>query len=546
MSLRIITDWSIPEETARVAHLAFPKGNTFIKLRDELGPLYKDSEFAPLFPLRGRPAESPGLLAMISVFQFVEGLTDRQAAEAVAGRIDWKYALGLELEESGFDHSVLCEFRGRLIESGTEQQLLDDLLIKIAELGLLKAGGKQRTDSTNVLAAIRKLNRLELAGETLRSALNALSITDPDWIGITVPTDWYERYKMRFDMYRLPKSENQQQQLALTIGSDGYALLEAVYNPETPMHIRNYPCVEILRQVWIQQFSVKEGEVHWRKLSNMPSAEHLIQSPCDPEARFSRRRDTEWTGYTIHMTETCDTELHVITHVETTPATTPDVAVTKTIHSALSSKGLLPGEHFTDAGYIDSEIVVSSRNEYGIDIIGPVPQDTSWQARAGQGFDLSAFSIDWEHKIVKCPQGQYNKVWSESRDTFGNSVIHVQFVPGDCCKCSVRSQCTRSKSGPRTLKLRPMEQHETLQNARKRQKTPEFKEHYAIRSGIEGTISQGVRACGLRNSRYIGYAKTHLQNILSAVAVNLLRFVDWVDQIPHAATRISQFGKLAA
>lgn len=146
MSLRIITDWSIPEETARVAGLAFPKGNTYIKLRDELGPLYKDSAFASLFPVRGRPAESPGLLAMISVFQFAEGLTDRQAAEAVAGRIDWKYALGLELHESGFDHSALSEFRGRLVECGAEQHLLDDLLVKIAELGLLKAGGRQRTD----------------------------------------------------------------------------------------------------------------------------------------------------------------------------------------------------------------------------------------------------------------------------------------------------------------------------------------------------------------------------------------------------------------
>ncbi|MCP4347531.1 MAG: transposase [Desulfobacterales bacterium] len=203
MSLRIITDRSIPEETARVAASAFPKGNTYIKLRDEPGPLYEDSEFASLFPVRGRPAESPGLLAMISVFQFAEGLTDRQAAEAVAGRIDWKYALGLEPEESGFDRSVLSEFWGRLVECGTEQHLSDDLLMKIAELGLLKTGGRQRTDSTNIIAAIRKLNRLELAGETL----NMLSITDPDWVSMTVPTDWYERYKVRLicAVFRNPK-----------------------------------------------------------------------------------------------------------------------------------------------------------------------------------------------------------------------------------------------------------------------------------------------------------------------------------------------------
>ena len=162
----------VPEETARVARAAFPKGNKYMKIRDELGALYADHEFAELFPERGRPAESPGSLALVTVIQFAEGLSDRQAAEAVRSRIDIKYALALELTDAGFDYSLLSQFRGRLLENGREAQLLDSLLQRLSQKGLVKAGGQQRTDSTHVLAAIRQVNRLECVGETIRQVLN--------------------------------------------------------------------------------------------------------------------------------------------------------------------------------------------------------------------------------------------------------------------------------------------------------------------------------------------------------------------------------------
>src|SRR5213595_2139712 len=140
----------IPDETVRVARAAFPKGSRAMQLRDQLGVVYADARFAALFARRGRPAETPWRLALVTVLQFAEGLSDRQAADAVRGRIDWKYALGLPLEDPGFDFSVLSEFRTRLVEGNAEHRLLDVLLDRCKAQGLLRARGRQRTDSTHV------------------------------------------------------------------------------------------------------------------------------------------------------------------------------------------------------------------------------------------------------------------------------------------------------------------------------------------------------------------------------------------------------------
>src|SRR5438445_5822217 len=171
MSLRPHALESVPEETARVARAAFPKGNPYLTLRDALGTIFQDDDFAAGFPLCGQPGLPPWRLALVTLMQFRENLADRQAAEAVRARIDWKYLLGLELDDPGFDHSVLCEFRARLLAGGAEERLLGKLLDACQARALLKARGRQRTDSTRVLAAIRALNRLELVGETLRAAL---------------------------------------------------------------------------------------------------------------------------------------------------------------------------------------------------------------------------------------------------------------------------------------------------------------------------------------------------------------------------------------
>jgi len=205
----------IPDDTARIAHASFPKGTLALVLRDVLGTIYHDGMFADLFSSVGQPALAPWRLALVTMLQYAEHLTDRQAAHAVGARIDWKYALALPIEHPGFEFTALTTFRERLVAGGAEERLLWALLEQCQEQGLLRKRGRVRTDSTHVLAAVRSLNRVELVGETLRAALEAVAVAAPDWLRTQVTAAWAERYGRRVEEYRLPEGEEQRQILAV-------------------------------------------------------------------------------------------------------------------------------------------------------------------------------------------------------------------------------------------------------------------------------------------------------------------------------------------
>jgi transposase len=546
MSLHPQVAYIIPEETARVARAAFPKGNLYMQMHDQLGMLYTDRMFADLFPTCGQPAESPARLALVLVMQFAENLADRQAADAVRGRIDWKYALGLELTDPGFDFSVLSEFRDRLIAGHGEQVLLDALLTHFQACGLIKARGRQRTDSTHILAAIRSLNRLELVGRTLQHALNTLAQLEPAWLLTQITPDWFDRYSRQIDDYRLPKEAADRQALAETIGNDGLQLLGRLEGEGAPKGLRDLPTIETLRQVWTQQYDLVAGRVQWRKQEDLPPSAERLASPHDPEARYSTKRSVTWVGYKVHLTETCDEGWpSLITHVETTPATDDDSTALPTIQRDLATADRLPCEQFVDTAYTSGALLVTSRRDYGIDLVGPVPSDNSWQAQDEKAFDLTHFTIDWEAQQAICPQGKISQYWTAEIGPRGKPTIQVQFRRADCRACPVRARCTRSKAGARELTLHPQAEQEALQAARQRQQTAEFQQAYHVRAGVEGSMSQTADAHEMRQSRYIGQAKTHLQHVLTAAAINLKRVVAWWDEIPRAKTRISPFAALA-
>ena len=207
MSLESRSDDGVPELTARVVRAAFPKGTLAIRIREVPGTLFTDEDFAGAFPDRGRPAISPGALALVSVLQYAEGLSDRQAADQVRARMDWKFLLGLELDDPGFDFTVLGDFRSRLITHGLEERVLEAALARLSGAALLRAGGRQRTDSTHVLAAVRTLNRMEFVGETLRAALEVLAAAAPDWLTPLISPAWVQRYGAKVDNYRFPKGK---------------------------------------------------------------------------------------------------------------------------------------------------------------------------------------------------------------------------------------------------------------------------------------------------------------------------------------------------
>jgi len=273
----------VPDETARIARAAFPKGHPYLTFREALGTIFQDEDFAPLYAHTGQPGFTPWRLALVTILQFRENLADRQAAEAVRARIDWKYLLSLELTDPGFDFSVLSEFRDRLLAGSAEAVLLDKLLERCRALGLLKARGPQRTDSTHVLAAIRVLNRLELVAETLRATLNALATVAPDWLQGLAPLAWYERYGRRIEDTRLPREQAQRDAYAQTVGEDGFHLLDALDAPEAPQGLRELPIIATLRQTWQRHYErtaralaspgeLPEYEVRFKASRELPPA----------------------------------------------------------------------------------------------------------------------------------------------------------------------------------------------------------------------------------------------------------------------------------
>jgi transposase len=537
---------AIPEETARVARTIFPQGNVYMQMRDEFGSLYTDEDFSDLFPLCGQPAEAPWQLALVTLMQFAEGLTDRQAADAVRTRIDWKYALSLELTSPGFDFSVLSEFRSRLLASGAERRLFDLLLQHFRERGWMKARGKQRTDSTHVLAAIRTLRRLELVGETMRHALNVLAEVAPAWLLQHLEPSWAERYEKRFSDFRLPKDKTERVALAQQIGADGRALYEHLGEEQDLTWLKHLEAVEILRQVWLQQYHASPEGAPWRDDNELPPSALLITSPYDVEARFARKKSTSWTGYKVHLTETCDADTpHLIVEVMTTTATLPDGEVVGDVHEHLEKQDLLPGQHLVDTGYIDAKLLAESQHRYHVDLFGPVMPDLTWQTREQKGFDHRHFSVDWSAHRVTCPAGQVSQSWGIIPDRHGSEVVRVRFPLPACRSCPSHDACTTSPA--RVLIFQPtQEAYEALQEARDREKTSAFRALYAKRAGIEGTVAQTVRTCELRQARYIGKKKLHLQALFTATAVNVLRACDWVSGQTPASTPVSRFAKLMA
>jgi transposase len=485
MSLHAPLGYAIPEQTIQVARAAFPKGNPYMQMHDTLGPIYTNPDFAALFPKTGQPAQAPAHLALITVMQFAEGLSDAQAADAVRARIDSQYALALELTDPGFDSSVLCEFRQRLIAGKAELLLFETMLTLFRQQGLIKAKGRQRTDSTHVLAARETLNRLECVGETLRHALNTLATVAPDWLQSWVPASWFDRYSRRFEEYRLPAAKPARYALAEQIGADGRQLLLAVDTPTAPAWAREVDAIQLLRQVWVQQFAATTDDqpMRWRTAEELPPAPLLISSPYDPDARYGKKRDTEWTGYKVHLTETCDDDTpNLITDLTTTPATTADCSALPTIQNNLDARQVTPAEQIVDSGYMSADHLLTSGTDHQIDLLGPVADDHSWQTKAANGFGAAQFVIDWDAQQATCPQGQRSVVWMERTDRHGHATTHITFSKPICAACARRTDCTRSATAPRALLVRERDHYEALQAARQRQQTELFKAQYARRA----------------------------------------------------------------
>lgn len=550
MSLKPHAPTPVPEQTARIARAAFPAGNLYMRMRDALDGLYRDEDFGAPFPPLGQPALAPWRVALVTILQFAEDLPDRQAADAVRARIDWKYALGLELTDPGFDHTVLSEFRARLVAGKGATLLLDALLRRFGELGLLKARGRQRTDSTHVLAAVRALNRVELVQETMRHALEILAAVAPDWLVTRADPAWVGRYTRRAEDERVPKRREERERLVGAVGADGARLLDAVDAEDAPGWLRQVPAVRALRSVWIQNFLRTDRDTRWRtEREGLPPASRFLSSPYDLDAHLGKKGTTCWVGYKVCLSETCEDDApNLITHVATTAAPIADGAVTPGVHEALHALGLLPRLHLVDTGFLDAELPVSTARDYGVELLGPTRKDQRWQARAAEGFGVEHFAVDFERETATCPRGHTSAEWRSRLDSRGNDSVYIRFSSSDCGPRPSRPQCTRSgaRHPRRSISVRPQPQYEALQRRRELERGDEYRREYARRAGVEGAMSQGIRRCGMRRSRYVGLPKTHFQHVATAAAIDFVRVGEWLGQTPRATTRKSRFAALMA
>jgi transposase len=518
MCLKAQSPWPMPKETGQIGKNLMEENDPYRLIGDQLFGKWREEEFADLYSSEGKPGYSPVILAFVSVFQFMERLADRQAAQALRMRLDWKYALHLPLEDGGFDFSVLSEFRDRLIEGQAEKRVFEKLVEEIRGMGLIKERGKQRSDSIAMLVKVRRLSRIEMVVETLRLAVVALVEANREWCEEIIPPSWEDKYGERFVRQRY--SEQEWKEYEASIGNDGEWLLKRLRDGGAPAELQDLPAVQVFSAVWAQQFREAQGQMVYQDLKKY-DGHTQIQTPHDPEARYSRKRNFEWLGDKVQVTETEDEAYpHIITDIVATDSNQTDYEELPHIQDRLIQRQCQPGEHYVDAGYMSGPNLAHSR-DLEIDLIGPLPEVITPQERLPDGITQAQFQMDPQKKVVTCPKGHQARNPSLIANTWS-----FHFPQKVCAACSLHSRCCTGKGG-RTVGMNI--HYDLVQAARFRQKTEAFKKDYhQHRSGVEGSLSALVRGHGMRVSRYIGQKKRNVQAIFTGCAANLKRTARWL------------------
>ena len=540
MSLQ--SNWieEIPSDTAEVGQVILKESNPYRLVGDHVNSFLKMSDFAPIYSTLGRGAICPIILALVTVFQFLENIPDRMAALCAVARIDWKYALHVPLTWKGFDYSDLSNFRKRLRENDAERLIFELVLKWVRSLGFLKRYGKQRTDSTHLIGCVERMSRLELMWETLRLALRAIKSAIPEWYAASIPAAFHEAYVERHSDWQLNKEEVKVEMKKA--GQDGFWLLDCLED-SAPEDVLSLPEVETLRTVLEQQFERQDGKTIVRKPPI--KGKDVLASPHDPEARWSKKRSTQWVGYKLQVTETAEAKdedgnesddddnhdsegnnqdkksetVNFITDIDVVASNDVDSEALDEIQERLIKRDLKPEEHNVDQGYVTGPNLANSADRK-IELIGPA---ASVSGDKEVGYRLTDFEIDRSAKKAICPQGCESAHWQESPapETGDPDRQKIRIYFGVACRtCPARDQCKPGKQG-RQVVLSAFSPE--LSSRRAEQQTEEFKERMKWRAGIEGTIFGLVHSHGARRARYRGMAKVRLQAYFTGAAANLKR-----------------------
>jgi transposase len=509
----------MPEETDRIGAYLLDADSPYRFIGDVLYAQFHDEEFADLYPNDGQPSISPIILSFVTVFQYLEDLSDRDAVFALKDRISWKYALHLPLTYPSFDHTVLVEFRIRLRTHKAQGRVFDAVLARLKDMGMVKARGTQRTDSLSVLTRARTLNRLELVSDTIRVAVKALLKADAEWTRRVIPIEWEQRYGKPCKSERM--SEEQREEAKVRVGRDGQWLLDRLEKDDAA-HLRELRDVETLRLVWKQHFLIAEDDtVEWTPTGDHGGA-NAIETPYDPEARWSKKGSFNWIGDKLQVTETDDEGLpHLITDIDLTAATDADFTALEEIRERQKARDVLPSERYADSGYISGPNIKDGREEYGEDLIGPMRDVHTAQSKRADGLTHADFHIDLIAGRAICPA-----VIEVSIITWGDGTRQATFPARFCQTCPLQERCCTGKTEGRSLRFGPA--YEETQAARRRQKTEAFKTKYRQhRGGVEACLSTLVHGHGIRRNRYYRRATNRIRALCTAAALNLARAAAW-------------------
>lgn len=520
--------------------------NPVVALVERAGNLFDSTDFEKLYHAEGQPGVPPWRLAIVTILQHAHGLSDREAVDYACNRLDWKYALRMEIDEPVFDHTVLAEFRERLVKCNMQDLLLNKLIELAAELKILNLS-KQRTDATHIVSSVRTLGRLERIREAIQAAIDSVLTHFPEIFISFQRHDWIERYDRAPYHFKAPKDQKRREQLATQMGEDASELLNLIRNACTDEPaLLKLEKVSALQAIFEQQYILKNSTYCLRDDEESVASAERIASPHDTEARFGRKGSLGWLGYKTHLTETCMEGFpRLITNALTTHAAVDDTKALPEIHKSVKNRGFGMNKHYLDAGYTDVDDMLNDEELLGIEVVGPTKPSSNWQVKDGKGFDITKFQIDFDNKRAICPRGIVSTVWSPRPK--GKS-IQIRFPKQECQQCPFRDDCTKSANG-RKLEVKNADAFRRLQKNRLLMEDPQFKADYKRRSGIEGTISQAVRNSDIRRTPYVGLKKTALQAWLAAAGINLYRIAYWILETPLAKTRptlVQKYASLAA
>lgn len=516
MSLKIPFPAEIPEETQRAVEPLLAGDSVYRLVGKEIDQIIKDEDFLELYASEGRPAVNPVVLALVSIFQFLEKLPDRAAAEAAVMRLDWKYALRQELSWMGFHYSDLCNFRKRLLDHGQERVVFERVVTYLRERGYVKEGGKQRTDSTKIIGLVARLSRLELVWETMRVAIRALIATDVDWVRDHLPVSFVDNYSRQSWEYRLSYAEIRGRMV--DAGQEGYWLLDQV-EAHGDGTLKGLAEIEQLKRVLEEQFDRgDDGKTTPRPPGKAKG--DVITTPHDPDVRYGCKGGQGWVGYKLQVTETAGEAARFITDIDVVPAMCQDNQCLTAIQDRLVQRGIAPKKQYVDQAYMSGRHIAESLAK-GIDLRGYVREGNTSKPK---GFRLQDFQIDVEQHQAICPAGKKQVKWVEARPSVKNLIAHHVGFGTQCQACPYYGPnlCTDKPEGRH---LGVSAYHDLIQARRHEADTETFKKEMQIRSGIEGTVSEMVRSHGLRRSRYRGRRKNQMQALFIAAATNLKRLI---------------------